>query len=221
MTKPAHRASVRSAVRRDARLVRDRAPSPPSACATSAAATLLARRARRPPRPQRGPGDGRAEEAPRSSARERTRPAEPSSLPTRATGHARCSDGTEDRHRRRDPDPDPGDDRRGEQMEVADRQDAKPSRSPSASPAHAPRIAADDDDRQPTAGVAADQDVQRRRGRYRRGPPGRAPARCSSSRRRRAGGPPLARGRADRRAGPARAIRPPPRTTSPSYRTAA
>ena len=39
---------------------------------------------------------------------------------------------------------------------------SKPSRSARASPAHAPRIAADDDDRQPAAGVAPDQDVQRR-----------------------------------------------------------
>ena len=78
----------------------------------------------------------------------------------------------------------------------------------------------EDEERQPPAGRAADQDVQRRRGRSRRGGPGPAPGPIT----RRAGGRPataVARIGSATIAPPATAIRPPPRTTSPSYRTAA
>ena len=70
---------------------------------------------------------------------------------------------TERGHDAHDADPEPGDDRRGRCRWKSPivRTIEIPRRAPSASPAHAPRIAATTSERQPAAGVAADQDVER------------------------------------------------------------
>ena len=102
---------------------------------------------------------------------------------------------------------------------------SNPSRSARASPAHAPRIDASDDDRQPPAGAAPDEHEQRRvedadeDGQDERRIEAHAPRRRRSSRRRCPVGDGDAGADLTGATGPA--IRPPPSTTSPSYRTAA
>ena len=62
-----------------------------------------------------------------------------------------------------DGDPQPGDDRRPEQVVIPERQDADSRAGPKiASPAHAPEDRRRDEQRQPTAGGAADRHRQRR-----------------------------------------------------------
>ena len=124
----------------------------------------------------------------------------------------------EDGDRRRDADPDPGHDRRREQVEVADHQDVEPE--PVGERIAGPRAEdrGDHDDRQAAARRAADEDEQRGVEDADQDGKDRAPVRGSrapSRRARRSAGSTLGR------TGAGRAIRPPPSTTSPSYSTAA
>ena len=100
------------------------------------------------------------------------------------------------------------DDRRRDQREVPDREDVMPSRAPMAAPAQAPEHGREVRQRQPSAGVAADEhvdDVCTRPTRSASGSAGRWSRRAPAASRRRA------RRRGPARVPPGAAIRPPPR----------